>query len=257
MITAGIDVGIESLKAVVLKDGKVLARGTGLSGGANRARAVEQVWSNTLAAARLSPSDVSKIIATGQGKHDVRFAHDRITEPVAAARAARFLYPGATSVVDIGADQVRVITLGPGDSILEVVMNQKCAAGLGILLKSMARTLGMTLEEMSSLPGNSSGNATVNDGCSVFAEMDALGLLNRSIPREEVARAVIEAVAVRINSILNDKIKPAKDTTVLIGGVSRNTTVINALKRRSRINFLIPELAEYAGALGAALIAAG
>jgi predicted CoA-substrate-specific enzyme activase len=257
MITAGIDVGIESLKAVVLKDGKVLARGTGLSGGANRARAVEQVWSNTLAAARLSPSDVSKIIATGQGKHDVRFAHDRITEPVADARAARFLYPGATSVVDIGADQVRVITLGPGDSILEVVMNQKCAAGLGILLKSMARTLGMTLEEMSSLPGNSSGNATVNDGCSVFAEMDALGLLNRSIPREEVARAVIEAVAVRINSILNDKIKPAKDTTVLIGGVSRNTAVINTLKRRSRINFLIPELAEYAGALGAALIAAG
>jgi predicted CoA-substrate-specific enzyme activase len=257
MITAGIDVGIESLKAVVLKDGKVLARGTGLSGGANRARAVEQVWSNTLATARLSPSDVSKIIATGQGKHDVRFAHDRITEPVADARAARFLYPGATSVVDIGADQVRVITLGPGDSILEVVMNQKCAAGLGILLKSMARTLGMTLEEMSSLPGNSSGNATVNDGCSVFAEMDALGLLNRSIPREEVARAVIEAVAVRINSILNDKIKPAKDTTVIIGGVSRNTAVINTLKRRSRINFLIPELAEYAGALGAALIAAG
>ena len=257
MITAGIDVGIESLKAVVLKDGKVLARGTGLSGGANRARAVEQVWSNTLAAARLSPSDVSKIIATGQGKHDVRFAHDRITEPVADTQAARFLYPGATSVVDIGADQVRVITLGPGDSILEVVMNQKCAAGLGILLKSMARTLGMTLEEMSSLSGNSHINATVNDGCAVFAEMDALGLLNRSIPREEVARAVIEAVAVRINSILNDKIKPAKDTTVLIGGVSRNTAVINALKRRSRINFLIPELAEYAGALGAALIAAG
>jgi predicted CoA-substrate-specific enzyme activase len=257
MITAGIDAGIESLKAVILKDGKIIARGIGLSGGANRAMVVEQVWRDALATAGLSPADVSRVIATGQGKYDVRFAQDRVAEPVADARDARFLYPKATCVVDVGADQVRVITLGDGDKILEVVMNQKCAAGLGIFLKSMARTLGMTLDEMSRLPGGSHSNAVVNDGCAVFAEMDALGLLNRNIPREEVARAIIEAVAVRVNSILNDKIKPAEDATVLVGGVSRNTAVVNALKRRSGINFVIPEQAEYAGALGAALIAAG
>jgi predicted CoA-substrate-specific enzyme activase len=255
MITAGIDVGIESLKAVILKDGKVLARGTGLSGGANRAKVAEQVWSEALAAAGLKTGDVSKAIATGQGKNDVAFASDRVTEPVADARAARFLYPEATSVVDIGADQVRVVALGAGDSILEVVMNQKCAAGLGIFLKSMARTLGMTLDEMSRLSGN--GDAVVNDGCVVFAEMDVLGLLNRNVAREDVARAAIEAVAVRVNSILNDKIKPAKDTTVLVGGLSRNKAVVDALKRRSGLDFLIPDQAEYAGALGAALIAAG
>jgi benzoyl-CoA reductase subunit D len=257
MITAGIDVGIESLKAVILKDRKVLARGTGLSGGADRAKVAEQVWNDTLASAKLKPGDVSKVIATGQGKNDVAFASDRVTEPVADARAARFLYPEATSVVDIGADQVRVVALGAGGNILEVVMNQKCAAGLGIFLKSMARTLGMTLDEMSRLGGNSHHGAVVNDGCAVFAEMDALGLLNRNVPREDIARAVIEAVAVRINSILNDKVKPAKDTTVLVGGLSRNKAVVDALKRRSENNFLVPARAEYAGALGAALIAAG
>jgi benzoyl-CoA reductase subunit D len=255
MITAGIDVGIESLKAVILKDGKVLARGIGLSGGAHRAKIVEQVWSEALAAARLKPADIGKVIATGQGKNDVRFADDRVVEPVADAWAARFLYPKATCVVDIGADQARVVTLGK-DGITEVVMNQKCAAGLGILLKSIARTLGMTLEEMSGLSGNPAGGVTVNDGCAVFAEMDALGLLNRNVPRQDVARAVMEAVAVRINSILNDKIMPAKDTTVLVGGLSRNIAVVNALQRRSEIGFMIPEHAEYAGALGAALMAA-
>jgi len=256
MITAGIDVGIESLKAVILKDGKVLARGIGLSGGAHRAKIVEQVWSEALAAARLKPADIGKVIATGQGKNDVRFADDRVVEPVADAWAARFLYPKATCVVDIGADQVRLVTLGKGDSILEVVMNQKCAAGLGIFLKSMARTLGMALDEMSGLSGNPAGGVTVNDGCAVFAEMDALGLLNRNVPRQDVARAVMEAVAIRINSILNDKIMPARDTTILVGGVSKNTAVVNALQRRSEIGFMIPEHAEYAGALGAALMAA-
>jgi activator of 2-hydroxyglutaryl-CoA dehydratase len=152
---------------------------------------------------------------------------------------------------------VRVVALGPQESILEVVMNQKCAAGLGILLRSMARTLGMTLEEMGRLPDGSAEGVAVNDVCAVFAEMDALGLLNRNIPREDIARAVIEVVAVRVNSVLNDKIRPQKDTTVLVGGVSRNTAVTNALKRRSGINFIIPEQAEYAGALGAALLAGG
>jgi predicted CoA-substrate-specific enzyme activase len=257
MITAGIDVGIENIKAVILNDGKVVARGSGLSGGANRGNSVEKIWNETLSAAGLSPSDVNKIIATGQGKLDVGFAQDNIVEPVADARAARFLYTDATSVIDIGADQVRVVTLGPHDTILEVVMNQKCAAGLGILLRSMARTLGMTLDEMSRLSGNSHTDAVVNDGCCVFTELDALGLLNRNTPREEVARSVIQAVAVRINSVLNDKVKPAKDSTVLVGGVSRNMAVIEVLKRRSGIDFVIPEQAEYAGALGAALIAAG
>ena len=57
MITGGIDVGIEYIKAVILKDGKVIARGTGLSGGAARAKNSEQVWKDTLAAAKLSPPD--------------------------------------------------------------------------------------------------------------------------------------------------------------------------------------------------------
>lgn len=257
MITAGIDVGIESLKAVILKDEEVVARGMGLSGGVNRGKSAEQVWKETLATAGLSPSDVSRVIATGQGKYDVHFAQDRIVEPVADTRAARFLYPPVTSVVDIGADQVRVVTLGSQDSILEVVMNQKCAAGLGIFLRTMARTLGMTLDEMSSIVTDAHTDITVHDGCAVFAELDALGLLNRNIPRQDIAQAIFEAVAVRINSILNEKTRPAKDSTVLVGGVSRNTAVINALKRRSGINFVIPEQAEYAGALGAALIAAG
>ena len=87
--------------------------------------------------------------------------------------------------------------------------------------------------------------------------MDVLGLLNRNIPCEDIARAVNDMVAVRVNSILNDKIKPAKTTTVLIGGVSKNMGVVAALKKRSGISFLIPEQAEYAGALGAALMAAG
>jgi activator of 2-hydroxyglutaryl-CoA dehydratase len=110
---------------------------------------------------------------------------------------------------------------------------------------------------LSHVPLDGDNDIAVNDGCTVFAELDALSLLNRNYPRQDVARAITEAVAVRVNSVLNDKVKPAKDSTVLIGGVSRNKAVISALKKRSGVEFIIPEHPEYAGALGAALIAAG
>ena len=257
MITAGIDVGLEKTKVVIIKDGNILAKGISLSGGEGRADAVNQVWQDTLKAASLDAANVDKIVATGQGKIDVRFTKDLVTEPIADAKAARFLYPYATSVVDIGADETRVVTLGPEDTIMEVVTNQKCAAGFGIFMEYIARRLGMTLEELSQLTPKPDNKIVVNDGCCVFMELDALENLFKDASRDDVANAIITAAAVRLSSVLDDKIRPAKGTTVLIGGLTKNTALINALKLRTGIDFIIPENAEYGGALGAALLAAG
>jgi len=253
MITAGIDIGIENIKAVILKDNQVIARGTAISGGAGRGSAAGEVWKEILNKAGINAEEVVKITATGQGKYDVKFASGNIVEPVADALAAHFLYPAAKTVVDIGADQVRVVTFDTAGKIEEVVLNQKCAAGIGIFLKSIARRLGMSLEEMSHLSGAASTRLTVNDCCAVFAELDAIALNIENTPRADIVQAVYEALAARINGVLNDKIIPAKNTTVLIGGVARNQSLINALKKRSGIDFLIPAYPEYGCALGAAL----
>ena len=256
MITAGIDVGIESIKVVVLKDGTVIASGTARSGGTGRSKAVEQTWTDTLKTAGITATDVKKVVATGQGKGDVSFADNRITEPLADALAARFLYPTVRSVVDVGADQVRVVGLDEKGAITEVVLNQKCAAGIGTFLRTVARRLGYTLDEMGRTEGNADCRKEVNDACSVFATLDAVNLLHDGVARPDIARAIHRAMAVRINSVLNDKVKPGRDKTVLIGGVARNPAVMAALGERSGINFMIPDQPEYAGALGAALEAA-
>ena len=242
---------------VVLKDGKIVATGAALSGGSSRAEAAEQARNEALKSAGLSLSDVRNVVATGHGKWDVKFAGDYIVEPVADAEAARSLFPTAKSVVDIGADQIRVVTLSEDGDIREVVLNQKCAAGIGTFFRTISRRLGLTLEDMSQMPGNGTAGVSVSDGCCVFAELDAINLLFNNTPKADIVGAINEAIAARINSVLNDKIVPGKDTTVLIGGVDNNPGVIKALKKRSGINFLIPERPEYAGALGAALIAAG
>jgi predicted CoA-substrate-specific enzyme activase len=256
MITAGVDAGLRNIKVLILKDGRPAAMGTGPSGGGERGALIDAVWNETLEDAGLSASDVERVVATGQGKRDVSFADKTVVEAVAAARAARFLLPGAAAVLDVGADQTRVVTLGAGDGVREITLNQKCMAGLGLLLESMAWRLGMSVADMSELPNVAEGDAIVNDGCPVFAEQGALELLNMGVEKEKVAAAVIDAVVVRLNSILNDKIPPEKDGTVFIGGVADVGAVTSGLKSRSGINFVIPENPAHGGALGAALIAA-
>lgn len=253
MITAGIDVGLENIKTIILKDGKIIGRACGLSGGAKRPAAVEAVYGEALKNAGLTADDVEKVVATGKGKFDVAFAVDRVTEPVTAAKAANFLVPGATTVVDIGADETLVATL-VGDKIKEFVINQKCSAGLGLFLEHMAERFDMSIEEMSALDGPS--EVVVNDGCVVFAELDALDHVNAGACLKEISKAIIEACAWRAYSVINDIYKPALECVVLTGGMTKNSAFVKALERVSGIKFVIPEEAVYAGAIGAALWAA-
>lgn len=257
MITAGIDVGMENVKVVLLKDEKILGRGKGRSGGAKRAEAAEAALADALKEAGLKREDVEKTFATGKGKFDLPFADDCITEGITAARAAKFLEPKATTVVDAGADETVVATLGLKKPVNELAINEKCAAGVGTLLRIMARRFGLTMEEMSALPPKAADGAAVNDGCAVFAELDALSLLNNGTPVTEVAAAVTDAAAVRVCMTINDITLPALDCVVLLGGLVKNAAFIEALKKYAKIDFVIPAEAEYAGALGAALIAAG
>ena len=81
--------------------------------------------------------------------------------------------------------------------------------------------------------------------------------MNRNAPREDIVQAIIDMVVVRINALLNEKIRPEKNNSVLVGGLAKNLAVVRGLKVRSGVDFLVPENPEYVGALGAALIAAG
>ncbi|MBI4296540.1 MAG: CoA activase [Chloroflexi bacterium] len=255
MITAGIDLGIETIKAVVLKDEQILAKQLTPSGGFGRARAADRLWEEVLRQAKLTSADVTRVIATGQGKWDVCFANDFIVETVADTRAARWLFPQARSVIDIGADQARAARFDASDRILEHVLNQKCAAGLGLFVESIARTLGVTLDEMSQLTLESKHEVTVNSQCGVYAELDVVDLIHSNVPKADIIQAINEAIATKVSSMVNEI--TMDQNIALIGGVARNTGMVNCLKKRIGLNFMIPEHPEFAGALGAALIAAG
>ncbi|MDR0490055.1 MAG: hypothetical protein LBH28_02245, partial [Oscillospiraceae bacterium] len=181
MNTAGIDVGFDTIKIAIMADGRIVAKATCDAGCIDREGNIDRLYAESLAAAGLASGDVGNVVAAGIGKYSVRFASDHISDAVAAAKAAKYFFNDTVSVVDVGADKTRVVTLD-GDGIGEVVLNQKCMAGLGLVLDVMSHRLGYTLDEISGFEPGADKGTFVNDGCPVFAELDSLEELNNGTP---------------------------------------------------------------------------
>ncbi len=255
MITAGIDIGIENTKIVIVNDGAIVTKGMVSSGGEDRTQNAEKLFAEKLSDANLSDKDISYVVSTGIGKFNAPFANKSITEAVADVSAVRMLFPDANAVVDFGANQVLVMSID-GNTISEAAPNQKCSAGIGLFLKRAGKRLALSFEEMSNLDLIEDSGVTVNDFCRVYAELDMLSLLNQGVSRKAIAVAAMKAMAARFSSVLNDKVKPPKDGTVLIGGVAKSKAMVEACRAQTGINFIIPDDPEYMCAYGAALMAA-
>jgi predicted CoA-substrate-specific enzyme activase len=255
MITAGIDVGLKNIKAVIIKDNEVVASGTALSDGFERGKAAEELWNKLLKEANISASDVESIIATGTGKMDVAFATNNIVEAVADVQAALWLFPSARTVIDAGAEQIRVVRFDETGKTASYTLNQQCGAGLGFFAESMARALGVTLDEMSKLALSSKKDTPINAECGNYAGLDVVTMIHNNTEKADIARAALDAIATKISATAN-LTNIDKDNIVFVGGVAYNEGIVDALKRQMGVDFMIPKEPELAGAIGAALIEA-
>jgi benzoyl-CoA reductase subunit D len=183
----------------------------------------------------------------------VHFAKDDVTVVVADARGAAWLFPSVRTVLDVGAEEGRGIRCGPGGKVGDFVLNEKCAAGAGTFTETMARTLEIKLEDMGRLSMSSQKAIPMNTQCAVFAESEVVSLLHAKTAKEDIARAIHDAIAGRISSLA--KTVGLEEDVVLIGGLARNIGFVDSLNRSLELEPLIPEEPEFVGALGAALIA--
>jgi benzoyl-CoA reductase subunit D len=138
--------------------------------------------------------------------------------------------------------------------MLNFVVNERCAAGAGTFIEAMARALEVKLEEMGPLSLKAERASPINATCVIFGESDVVTLIHRQESKPEIARAIFDAMADRISSMVQRLgINP---DVVLVGGVAKDVGFVASLKRKLGIDLLIPKDPEFTGALGAALNAA-
>lgn len=252
MITAGVDCGAKTVKVVVMKGREVLGRGLALAG-VDTKGAADLAYEEALRLAGVSREEVARVVATGSGKQQAGPRHGTVSEVSADARGALFLYPGARTVVDVGAEEGRAIRVDAKGRVLDFAVNDKCAAGTGAFVEAMARALEVELDEMGPLSLRSSQAVPMNAQCAVFAESELVSLVHARTPKEDMARAIHDAIADRIVSIVRRV--GMEPEVLLVGGLAKNVGFVQALSRGLGVEVKVPAGPEFVGAIGAAIIA--
>ncbi|MEE8471093.1 MAG: acyl-CoA dehydratase activase [Dehalococcoidia bacterium] len=250
MTTAGIDMGAQAVKVIILGDGKILAQSTTPTG-FQLLESAEKALDEAMKQAGITRDAVKSVVATGAGRKSVTFADSTITEVTADARGINWLLPSVRTIIDIGAEEVRGISCDAQGKVLDFAKNDKCAAGSGAFVESMARALEITVPEMIEISLKSTRDAPINATCAVFAESEVVSLIHSNIEKADIAHAVHDAIASRVSSMVRRI--PIENDVTLIGGVANNAAIVDVMKKHLEVQIVVPENPQYVTALGAAL----
>jgi predicted CoA-substrate-specific enzyme activase len=196
-----------------------------------------------------------KILATGYGRHFFETHYDvpTVTEIKAFARGAKALFPGCRTILDIGGQDTKTIALDEKGNVSKFEMNDRCAAGTGMFLEVIAKTLGYDLEEFGIEAIRADGNIQINSMCTVFAQSEVTSLLTRRQKREDIAHGIHMAILNRTLALLK-RVSTAPDI-VFAGGVAKNPCIKHLLSDALGCEVNVPKDPQMVGAFGAAIIA--
>ncbi len=254
MITAGIDIGSTTAKAVVLGDGDIFSYALQPTG-IDIASVSKQVVMEACEKAGLRFEEVDRIVATGYGRISIPFATTTITEITCNAAGVQHLYPNASLVVDIGGQDSKVIKIDGQGRVVQFAMNDKCAAGTGKFLEVAAQTLGVPVSEMGEISLQSKNRVAISSTCTVFAQTEIVSLIARQTNKEDIAAGLHESIVSRVYGLISSVNPDPKAEVVLTGGVAKNTAIVKLLERMLGRAISVPENPQIVTALGAAILA--
>lgn len=253
MLTVGIDVGSISAKAAVIQDGELLG-GKVILTGYNARNAGKNVYDKLLADHNIDPAMVDRVVATGYGRKSVEFADKAITEITCHAAGAHFQDPSVRSVIDIGGQDSKAISLDSAGRVNDFAMNDKCAAGTGRFLEVMARALEVDLDVFGEMSLKADAPAAISSLCTVFAESEVISLIARGEKRENIIAGIHESIGSRVLAMA--KRVGVAEPVMMTGGVAKNIGVVKSLESRAGVVIEVSPNAQINGAIGAAPLAA-
>lgn len=251
----GIDIGSTTTELVIINAGKQTVYADKILTSGNIRQAGGTIIQRALKSLDISMDRLEKITATGYGRKQVEFAGKNITEITCYAKGAYHLAPSARTVIDIGGQDSKVITIFGSGDVDEFVMNDKCAAGTGRFLEMIAKLFNLNIAELGEISLKSENIFQISSICAVFAESEVISLISQEVKMEDIINSIHNSVGEKILG-MSGRLKVADDI-LFCGGVARNAGMVRTLKRLFKDgNIIVAPDADFVGALGAALFAA-
>lgn len=243
MKSVGIDIGSRTIKVALIQDNKII---------------FSKVIDNTFATIEsckelLKDLPYDKITATGYGRHLFAdyFEAEVISEIKAFATGIHYLLPSARTILDIGGQDTKAISIDQKGKVRKFEMNDKCAAGTGRFLEIMAMALRFNLDEFGEKALSSKESANINSMCAVFAESEIISMLSKGEDRNSIAKGIHHSIIKKSTAIL--KRVGIESDLALAGGVAKNIAIKSLMETSFNQVILVPENPQIVGAIGCAL----
>lgn len=252
---AGIDIGSTTSKCLIIDE-----KGTWLGDDLiytsyDREASGYEVLDRALGKAGLGREDLDAIGTTGYGRRSIEIATTVSPEVICHARGTEAMVPGTKTIVDIGGQDSKVISLYKGNA-MKFEMNDKCAAGTGRFFEILSnRLLNVPIEELGPMALRSRNEVRLSSMCTIFAETEIVSMLSQGIAPEDIAKGILVSVLKRIQSMVGQSSIALEEPIVLSGGFSRNTAAATVFEEVTGKPAIVLEHPQYPAALGAALIA--
>lgn len=251
MYYTGIDIGSTATKVAVLDDTHLVETFV-LPTGWNSRETAGSV-AKRLDREGMPVTREMKVVATGYGRVSVDYAAKTVTEITCHGRGGYAILGRDCTIVDIGGQDTKVITLENGMPF-SFLMNDKCSAGTGKFLEIMANRLGVTLPELFAM-AEAGTPLEISSMCTVFAESEVISHIGNGERRADIAAGVVESVIGKVAGLCAKH--EMRGDVLLTGGLCESEYLIHRLSQKLGCPVYSGAMCRYAGALGAALTARG
>lgn len=251
MYYVGIDIGSTAAKAIIMtEDKKEILYSVLMPTGWSSKETAGNIynWLNE----RNITNENSRVTATGYGRVSVPYADKVITEITCHGKGALYLNENDCTIIDIGGQDTKIIAIDNG-IVSNFIMNDKCSAGTGRFLEIMANTLGVSLPEIFELAERGE-EITISSMCTVFAESEVISLIGNGCAKEDIASGVVNSIVNKVYTLCS-KLNSESSSFFLTGGFCDSEYIRKQLSKKLNRPVKSNEMARFAGAIGAALLA--
>ncbi|MBM3416978.1 MAG: 2-dehydropantoate 2-reductase [Bacteroidetes bacterium] len=199
-----------------------------------------------------SEFNIKSSCATGYGRKTFSDTDFVKTEILCAAEGVSFYHPGVKNIIDIGGEDIKVIHCDNGSNVENFFLNDKCAAGTGSFITEIAERAELNLSEMSLLAARSNNKTELNSFCTVFAKTEIMKWLIEGMSVEDISKGVYLSIANRVAKL---RINPGIPIYLIGGVIAFHPYMKDILEKKLSQKVEIVDNPQFAGALGAALLA--
>ncbi|MCL1906891.1 MAG: acyl-CoA dehydratase activase-related protein [Propionibacteriaceae bacterium] len=254
----GIDAGSTTIKAVLIDEDDTLLWSYYAGNQGDPVSAAIQIATDVRQALPRN-AIIAQTCVTGYGEGLIKAAlhiDHGVVETIAHFRAADKIVPGVTSVIDIGGQDMKYLSIHDG-AIDSIAVNEACSSGCGSFLQTFAESLGLTTEEFTQAACEGESPVDLGSRCTVFMnssvkqaqkEGATVGDIAAGLSYAVIRNALYKVIKLRDSSQLGDKV-------VVQGGTFLNDAVLRAFELLTGHEVVRPNIAGLMGAYGAALTA--